>query len=62
MFSQIWLNLLRDDSHIFYIFLWRMATVDTNKNSYKNKIIESEGFYQKPNDFVVDILFIARFG
>jgi hypothetical protein len=27
-----------------------MATVGTNKNSYKNKIIESEGFFQKPND------------
>jgi hypothetical protein len=43
--AQIWLNLLRDDSHGFNIFLWMIATLATNKNSFKKKtyVREPEG-------------------
>ncbi len=33
VYSQIWLNLLRDDSHFFCIFLWMVTTLATNQNS-----------------------------
>jgi hypothetical protein len=33
LYSQIWLNLPRDDdSNFFYIFPWMIATLATNKN------------------------------
>jgi hypothetical protein len=32
---QSWLNLPRDDHHSFYIFPWMIATLATNRNSYK---------------------------
>jgi hypothetical protein len=35
--SQIWLNLFRDDRHFFYFFLWMIATLATNKKSFKKK-------------------------
>jgi hypothetical protein len=39
VYSAIWLNLLpRDDCRFFYIFLWMIVTLATNKNSL-NKII-----------------------
>ncbi len=31
-YSQIWLNLPRMISTVFYIFLWRIATLAANKN------------------------------
>jgi hypothetical protein len=34
-YSQIWLNLLRDNRHFSYIFLWMVATLAPNKNSRK---------------------------
>jgi hypothetical protein len=34
IYSQIWLNLHRDDYHFFYIFLWMINILATNK---KNK-------------------------
>ncbi len=36
VFSRIWLNLPRDDSHFFYILLWMIATLATKKKSPKN--------------------------
>jgi hypothetical protein len=34
IYSQIWLNLPKDDrDFFFYIFLWMIATLATNKNS-----------------------------
>jgi hypothetical protein len=32
IYSKIWLNLHRDDHHLFYIFIWMIATLGTNKN------------------------------
>ncbi len=32
-YSQIWLNLLRDDRHFFYTFLWMLVTLAPNKRS-----------------------------
>jgi hypothetical protein len=32
-YSQIWLNLLRDDHHCFYTFLWMLVTLAPNKRS-----------------------------
>jgi hypothetical protein len=45
VYSPNWLNLLRDDSHGFNIFLWMIATLATNKNSFKKKtyVREPEG-------------------
>ncbi len=34
-YSQIWLNLPRDDCQSFYSFQWMIATLATNKNSFK---------------------------
>ncbi len=36
-YSQIWLNLPKDDCHFFYIFLRMMTTLATKKNSFDNK-------------------------
>ncbi len=35
IYRQICLNLHRDDHHLFYIFLWMIATLGTNKNFLK---------------------------
>jgi len=32
-YSQIWLNLLRDDRHFFYTFLRMLVTLALNKSS-----------------------------
>jgi len=34
VYSQIWLNLPKNDCHFFYIFQWMIATLATNKNSW----------------------------
>ncbi len=39
VYSQIWLNLPRDDCHFLCIFLWMIAT---NKNSLKTTLIYSK--------------------
>jgi len=36
-YNQIWLNLLRDDGRIFYIFLLMIATQATEKKCPKKK-------------------------
>jgi len=33
VYSQIWLKLVKDDYRFFYIFLWMIATLVTNKIS-----------------------------
>ncbi len=43
VYSQIWLNLPKDDCHFFYIFLQMTASLVTNKNSFKNKNTPREG-------------------
>jgi hypothetical protein len=35
-YSHIWLNLLTDDSHFFYIFLPMVVSLATNKIPEKN--------------------------
>ncbi len=37
VYSQIWLNLLRDDCNFYSIFRWMIATLATNRNSWKRK-------------------------
>jgi hypothetical protein len=37
VFSRIWLNLPRDDSHFFYILLWMIATLATKKKIPKKQ-------------------------
>ncbi len=34
-YSQIWLNLFRDNCHFFYMFLWMIATLAAKKMSLK---------------------------
>jgi hypothetical protein len=34
VYSQIWLNLLKDDCHFFYVFQWMIATLATNKQHW----------------------------
>jgi hypothetical protein len=33
VYSHIWLNTPRDESHFFYIFIWMLVTLAKNKNS-----------------------------
>ncbi len=35
VYSQIWLDLHKDDDHFFYIFVWMIAILATNKNAFK---------------------------
>ncbi len=40
VYSQIWLNLPRDDCHFFYIFfLWRTGTLATDKKHLKKQLL-----------------------
>jgi hypothetical protein len=36
-YNLIWLNLPKDNGHFFYIFLWMMATLATNKKFLKRR-------------------------
>ncbi len=33
VYSHIWLNIPRDESHFVYIFIWMLVTLAKNKNS-----------------------------
>jgi len=37
VYSLTWLNLPKDNGHLFYIFLWMMATLATNKKFLKRR-------------------------
>ncbi len=37
VYSQIWLNLPREDCHFSYIFLWMIITLATNLKKFKKK-------------------------
>ncbi len=37
IYSHIWLNLLRDNHHFSYSFLWMIAALATNKKTLKKK-------------------------
>jgi hypothetical protein len=46
VYSQIWLNLHKDDDHFFYIFLWMIATLATNKNALKTTNEHQGSFFK----------------
>jgi len=39
VYSHIWQNLPRDDSQFFYIFLWIITTLVTNKNPLRKPLL-----------------------
>ncbi len=41
-YNHIWLNLSKDKSHFFYIFLLMIITLATNQNSEKNHFLASD--------------------
>ncbi len=47
-YNQIWLNLLRDDGQIFYIFLLMIATQATEKKMPKKKTLMGRGQIANP--------------